>query len=82
MCEVVDLGGAYYNTKSQVEALEALLRKLPDLTKPIHTPPVDAPSHGGHADSASTKFSNSSPAIRLERRCTSWVPGSASNGGQ
>jgi hypothetical protein len=39
--KTVELRGAYYNTKSQVEALEALLRKLPDPTKPIHTPPVD-----------------------------------------
>src|SRR5207248_2312380 len=35
---LVDLGGAYYNTKSQVEALEALLRKLPDPTKPAPLP--------------------------------------------
>jgi hypothetical protein len=31
---VVDLGGGYYNTKRQVEALEALRRKLPDPTTP------------------------------------------------
>jgi hypothetical protein len=30
----VDLGGAYYNTKHQVEALEKLLRRLPDPTAP------------------------------------------------
>ncbi|WP_282105000.1 MULTISPECIES: hypothetical protein [unclassified Crossiella] len=30
----MDLGGAYYNTKPQVEALEGLLRKLPDPTTP------------------------------------------------
>jgi hypothetical protein len=28
----VGLGGAYYNTNTQGEALETLLRKLPDLT--------------------------------------------------
>ena len=30
----VDLRGTYYNTKPQVEALEKLLRKLPDPTAP------------------------------------------------
>lgn len=34
----VDLGGTYYSTKPQVEALEALLRKLPDPTKPTPLP--------------------------------------------
>jgi hypothetical protein len=38
----VDLGGTYYNTKPQVEALETLLRKLPDPTEPA-PPPVDRP---------------------------------------
>ena len=38
----VDLGGTYYNTKPQVEALEKLLRKLPDPTAPA-PPPVDRP---------------------------------------
>lgn len=38
----VDLRGGYYNTKPQVEALEALLRKLPDPTEPA-PPPVDRP---------------------------------------
>ncbi|ANN15136.1 hypothetical protein SD37_05310 [Amycolatopsis orientalis] len=37
----MDLGGAYYNTKTQVEALETLLRKLPDRAAPA--PPVDRP---------------------------------------
>jgi hypothetical protein len=41
----VDLGGAYYNTKPQVEALETLLRKLPDPTTPA-PPPVDRPKPG------------------------------------
>lgn len=31
----MDLGGPYYNTNAQVEALEALLRKLPDPTTPV-----------------------------------------------
>src|SRR5437868_12109105 len=31
---VVDLGGTYYNTKPQVDALETLLRKLPDPAEP------------------------------------------------
>jgi len=38
----VDLGGTYYNTKPQVEALEALLRKLPDPTEPA-PPPIERP---------------------------------------
>jgi hypothetical protein len=38
----VDLGGTYYNTKPQVEALEILLRKLPDPTEPA-PPPTDRP---------------------------------------
>jgi site-specific DNA recombinase len=40
---MVDLGGTYYNTKPQVEALEALLRKLPDATEPAPSP-VDRPT--------------------------------------
>jgi hypothetical protein len=32
--EPVDLGGTYYNTKPQAEALETLLRKLPAPTTP------------------------------------------------
>jgi len=31
----VDLGGTYYNTITQVEALETLLRKLPDPATPV-----------------------------------------------
>lgn len=42
LCKVVDLGGTYYNTNPQVEALETLLRKLPDPTTPA-PPPVDRP---------------------------------------
>jgi hypothetical protein len=42
----VDLGGAYYNTKHQVEALETLLRKLPDPTTPAPPPTVDRPKPG------------------------------------
>jgi hypothetical protein len=41
----VDLGGTYYNTKPQVEALETLLRKLPDPTTPA-PPPTDRPKPG------------------------------------
>jgi DNA-directed RNA polymerase specialized sigma24 family protein len=41
----VDLGGTYYNTKSQIEALEALLGKLPDPTAPA-PPPADRPKPG------------------------------------
>lgn len=37
----VDLGGTYYNTNTQVEALEALLRKLPDHTAPVRPPVAD-----------------------------------------
>ncbi|WP_218026132.1 hypothetical protein [Nocardia miyunensis] len=40
LCRSVDLGGAYYNPKPQVEALEALRRKLPDPTAPA-LPPAD-----------------------------------------
>jgi DNA-binding transcriptional ArsR family regulator len=35
----VDPGGHYYNTKRQVSELEALLRKLPDPTQPLHRAP-------------------------------------------
>jgi predicted HTH domain antitoxin len=35
----VDLGRRYYNTKTQVSELEALLRKLPDPTQPLHRAP-------------------------------------------
>ncbi|MBB2504049.1 hypothetical protein [Amycolatopsis echigonensis] len=38
----MDLGGTYYNTKPQVEALETLLRKLPDPTEPA-APAVERP---------------------------------------
>jgi hypothetical protein len=41
----VDLGGPYYNTNTQVEALETLLQKLPDPTTPA-PPPVDRPKPG------------------------------------
>jgi hypothetical protein len=41
----VDLGGTYYNTNTQVEALETLLRKLPDPTTPA-PPPTDRPKPG------------------------------------
>jgi hypothetical protein len=41
----VDLGGTYYNTNAQVEALETLLRKLPDPTAPA-PPPADRPKPG------------------------------------
>jgi hypothetical protein len=34
----VDLGGTYYNTKPHIEALDALLRKLPDTTEPAPLP--------------------------------------------
>jgi hypothetical protein len=43
--KIVDLGGTYYNTKPQVEALETLLRKLPDPAAPA-PPPVDRPKPG------------------------------------
>ena len=38
----MDLGGTYYNTKPQVDALETLLRKLPDPAEPA-PPPADRP---------------------------------------
>jgi hypothetical protein len=41
----VDLGGPYYNTNTQVEALETLLRKLPDPTSAA-PPSVDRPKPG------------------------------------
>ena len=41
----VDLGRAYSSTNAQLEALEALLRKLPDPTTPA-PPPVDRPKPG------------------------------------
>jgi hypothetical protein len=41
----VDLGGPYYNTKTQVGALETLRRKLPDPTTPA-PPPADRPKPG------------------------------------
>jgi hypothetical protein len=42
MTKSVDLGGTYYNTKPQVDALETLLRKLPDPAEPA-PPPADRP---------------------------------------
>ena len=42
---MVDLGGAYYNPKPQVEALEKLLRKLPDPGTPA-PPPTKRPKPG------------------------------------
>jgi hypothetical protein len=55
---LVDLGGTYYNTKPQVEALKTLLRKLPD---PPDRPQCRSsdPNHGGHSNSTSTKSRNS-----------------------
>jgi hypothetical protein len=41
----VGLGGTYYNTKPQVEALETLLRKLPDPAAPA-PPLADRPKPG------------------------------------
>ncbi|MGH3435255.1 MAG: hypothetical protein ACRDRN_02180 [Sciscionella sp.] len=41
----MDLGGTYYNTKPQVEALEALLQKLPDPATPA-PPTADRPKPG------------------------------------
>jgi hypothetical protein len=41
----VDLGGTYYDTNAQVEALETLLRKLPDPAIPA-PPPVNRPKPG------------------------------------
>lgn len=41
----MDLRGTYYNTKPQVEALEKLLRKLPDPTAPA--PPTIEPRRPG-----------------------------------
>lgn len=38
----MDVGGAYYNIKHQVDALETLRRKLPDPTTPA-PPPADRP---------------------------------------
>ena len=38
----MDPGGTYYNTNTQVEALETLLRKLPDPTTPA-PPPAGRP---------------------------------------
>lgn len=46
---MVDLRGAYYNPKRQVEALEKLLRKLPDPTAPAPPPTKQRkPSHIQH----------------------------------
>ncbi|WP_042174146.1 helix-turn-helix domain-containing protein [Streptomyces sp. NBRC 110035] len=36
----MDLRRSYYNTKVQVSALEALLRKLPDLSAPVRQQPT------------------------------------------
>ncbi|MFD8495787.1 hypothetical protein [Amycolatopsis sp. NPDC059657] len=41
----MDLGGTYYNTKPQVEALETLLQKLPDPFTPA-PPPANRPKPG------------------------------------
>jgi hypothetical protein len=45
----VDLGVTYYNTKSQVEALEKLLQRLPDPTAPAPPPTKQRkPGHRPH----------------------------------
>jgi len=36
---MVEVPGGYYNTKQQVSELEALLKKLPDASKPLHRVP-------------------------------------------
>ena len=41
----MDLGGTHYNTNTQVEALETLLRKLPDPTTPAAAS-IDRPKPG------------------------------------
>ena len=76
---MVDLGGTYYNTKPQVEALETLIRKLPDLTTPAHHPSTDR-NPAGHGNSMPTRSRNSSPVTRTEQPCTNWGRNSASNG--
>ncbi|GAB3474063.1 terminase gpP N-terminus-related DNA-binding protein [Amycolatopsis cihanbeyliensis] len=49
----MDLGGAYYNPKDQVSALETLRRKLPDLdTPPQPTPKRPRPGRARHLDDA------------------------------
>lgn len=45
MSYLVDLGGTYYNTKPQVEALETLFQKLPDPSTPA-PPPANRPKPG------------------------------------
>jgi hypothetical protein len=45
MKHMVDLRGTYYNTNTQVGALETLLQKLPDPTTPA-PPPADRPKPG------------------------------------
>jgi hypothetical protein len=77
----VDLGGTYYNTKPQVEALETLLRKLPDPTTPA-PPPVDRPEPGRARSSTPTKSRNSPLLTRPEQPRTSWAPSSGSNDGR
>jgi hypothetical protein len=48
----VDLGGAYYNPKPQLEALEKLIRKLPDPTAPAPPPTKQRkPGHIQHLQS-------------------------------
>jgi hypothetical protein len=44
--------------------------------------PPTGPNADGHGNSTPTRSRNSSPVTKPERRCTSWVPGSASNGEQ
>ena len=41
----MDLGGRYYNTKTQLSALESLLRKLPSPDQPVEPSP-DRPKPG------------------------------------
>lgn len=41
----MDVGGAYSNTKTQVDALERLHRKLPDPAAPV-PPPTERPRPG------------------------------------
>lgn len=60
---LLDLGGTYYNTNAQIEALETLLRKLPDPTTPA-PPSADRPNRDGHGNSTPTRSKRSSRATR------------------
>lgn len=73
------LGGTYDNAKPRVEALETLIRKLPDLTTPA-PPPVNRPKPGRARQLDADQVQELIAGYQDEQPCTNWGRNSASNG--